>query len=80
MEQFLGGDSVIRKSFESTSVSFATYDKTHMFLEVTFKNGAVYRYKGIPEEAVNELFNAPSTGKHFQASIKNAGYSYEKLK
>lgn len=81
MEQFIGGENIVRKSFkDSTSIAFASYNKLHMWLEVTFKNGSIYRYKGIPEEQVNELFSASSTGKHFQNYVKNAGYSYERIK
>ena len=52
-------------------------------LAVEFYKGSVYTYTGVPLEAYRELVAAhtggESVGKTFQATIKNAGYSYAKL-
>jgi len=60
------------KTFDSSSIISASYDKVLMTLEVTFKRGAVYVYNNVPNYIVDELFNATSTGKYFQANIAKA--------
>lgn len=39
-------------------------------MELQFTNGAVYRYKDVPEEVFNELLKAESVGKFFFSHIK----------
>ncbi len=78
-EMFLGGSRVVHKTFESTSLSAATYDKLLQTLDVEFTHGARYRYKGVPESVVTELFQAPSAGKFFHTFVKRGAYTYEKL-
>lgn len=39
-------------------------------LSLTFKGDKVYEYKGVPLKVAEELLNAPSLGKYFDAQIK----------
>lgn len=41
-------------------------------LRVRFKNGGVYEYQGVSEEAYQALLTAESVGKHFAAHVRNA--------
>lgn len=39
-------------------------------MDIQFANGAVYRYKGVPQEVFDELLKAESVGKFFFSKIK----------
>jgi hypothetical protein len=36
-------------------------------LEVTFKHGGTYEYKGVDKDEFNKLLSAPSAGKHLNS-------------
>jgi len=79
-EMFLGGERITRKAFEnSSSLAFASYDKVANELEVTFKNGTRYRYFGVQQQLVTDLFEAQSVGKFFQAVIKKGSFKFERV-
>lgn len=40
-------------------------------LEIEFKGGAIYQYKGVPEQVYKDLLEAPSKGKFFHENIRN---------
>lgn len=48
-------------------------------LEVEFRNGAVYRYQGVPAEVHQELVGSESIGSAFARLIKRGGYAFERL-
>jgi hypothetical protein len=48
-------------------------------LEIEFQNGHIYQYYGVPPKVYEELMNASSHGKYFNAHIRNA-YLYRKVK
>lgn len=59
-------------SFDSTSstIKNATYDTVLCQLDVTFKAGGVYRYRGVSPELVAELENAASPGRWVSANLR----------
>lgn len=60
------------RDFDSSMLETAMYTPDTKELEVTFKsNGAQYRYDGVPEDVVNDFFNAESAGKFFIKNIKD---------
>ena len=69
---------MIFKQFNSSTLHTMTYDEDTNKLEVTFKRGAVYRYSNVPQDIVNELINAESSGKYFNANIAKL-FKYEKI-
>lgn len=48
-------------------------------LYVTFTNGAIYEYLGVPEDLAFKMTQAPSKGKFFWRFIRNQ-YSYRRIK
>ena len=60
-----------RKSVESSNLRSVGYDEFLLVLEIEFKSGAVYRYYGVPSEVHDELINAESVGKYFNANVKS---------
>lgn len=67
-----------RQSVESSNLRSVGYDEFLLVLEVEFKNGAVYRYYGVPAEVHDELINAESVGKYFNANVKSK-YNFLKV-
>lgn len=54
----------------SSSISSAEYDTVDNVLSVMFNSGKTYRYADVPKEIYQELIEARSAGKFFQAYIK----------
>ena len=67
-----------RKSVESSNLRSVGYDEFLLVLEIEFKSGAVYRYYGVPSEVHDELVNAESVGKYFNANVKSK-YNFLKV-
>ena len=67
-----------RKSVESSNLRSVGYDEFLLVLEIEFKSGAVYRYYGVPAEVHDELINAESVGKYFNANVKSK-YNFLKV-
>jgi len=55
----------------STNVLSVGYDEGAQILEVEFKNGGVYSYKGVPKSMHQKFMAAPSKGRFFDASIRD---------
>ena len=55
---------------ESTTLSAGAYDPRQLQLWLTFRNGAVYRYDGVPSEVYERLLTASSKGAYFNKSIR----------
>lgn len=68
-----------RKPVVSSNIKSLGYDKFRKKLEVEFKNGGVYRYKGVPKEVFNQINNADSKGKFLNKEIKY-NFPYRKYK
>lgn len=79
---FIGGERKIRKAFSKTtnSLAFLSFDKLTNELEITFSNGSVYLYSGIPEDLVLELMNAEKPGQVFSSMIKKGTWNYIRIK
>lgn len=56
---------------QSSNLMGAAYDKDAKVLTVTFKNGAVWDYKGVTIREVKALESAVSQGAHFIETIKS---------
>ena len=67
-----------RQSVESSNLKSVGYDEFLLVLEIEFKSGAVYRYYGVPSEVHDELINAESVGKYFNANVKSK-YNFLKV-
>lgn len=55
----------------STLLVSADYDPYAHALEVRFRNGSSYRYRGVPERVWTDLLEAASAGEYFVANIRN---------
>ncbi|RLF03555.1 MAG: KTSC domain-containing protein [Thermoprotei archaeon] len=55
---------------KSTRIDEATYDYDSKELEITFKRGGKYRYPDVTREDWEDLKNAVSIGKAFNATIR----------
>jgi hypothetical protein len=66
------------KPVRSRDLALVGYDNTTSILEVVFRAGGVYRYRGVPESVYHGLMSAPSHGTFFQRHIK-AQYPYAKV-
>lgn len=58
------------QSVYSSNVESIGWNETDGLL-VTWKNGRVSAYAGVPEELATQLANAPSVGSMLNAEIKN---------
>lgn len=59
-----------REPVDSSSLSSLGYDARRHVLEVEFRNGGVYRYLDVPEDAWTELRKADSKGRYLNSEIK----------
>ena len=64
---------------ESSNIESIGHSYPRRILEIKFKNGGVYRYKGVPRIEFKKLLAAPSKGKAFHKDIKY-NYPYKKYK
>jgi hypothetical protein len=65
-----------RQMVESSNLRSVGYDAERSLMEVEFKNGSIYQYKGVPQAVYDELMRANSHGQYFNSKIKNGPYSY----
>lgn len=69
---------MFREPVVSESIAAIGYDDDAEALEVEFVSGAVYRYRGVPQDVFEDLRQAPSKGAHFNQHIKDA-YAWEQV-
>lgn len=69
-----------RKKINSSSIRAIGYDDANKMLEVEFHNETVYRYFNVNEMLYLSLRNAPSVGSFFNEKIRDAGFSFKKIK
>ena len=60
----------------SSNISSIGYERGTLY--VRFHSGQMYAYFNVPEIIYNNLMNASSKGKYFEAHIKN-NYRYAKI-
>lgn len=53
----------------SSNIVSAGYDPASKTLEIVFKNGAIYRYTGVPKETYEGMWKAESMGRFVAANI-----------
>lgn len=53
----------------SSNILSAGYDPASKTVEIVFKNGAVYRYAGVPKETYEGMWKAESMGKFVHSNI-----------
>ena len=63
---------------QSTEIAVVGYDSKKSLLEVVFRKGGVYRYRGVPEDVHQSLMEAASKGTFFAQKIKDS-YDYVKV-
>jgi hypothetical protein len=68
----------ITLKLESSNLDKMVYNVAKKALKVTFTNGQLYQYSGVPWELVEGVIYSDSAGKAFQ-TIKNGGFIYEKV-
>ena len=66
------------KNVNSSMLRKVRYDSDTRFLEVVFRAGEKYRYKGVPADEYHGLMNAKSHGKYMQTHIIDH-YDVERL-
>jgi hypothetical protein len=67
-----------RTPVQSTEIAVIGYDSKKSLLEVVFRRGGVYRYRGVPQEVHQQLMEAPSVGTFFTQNIKDS-FQYVKV-
>ena len=70
--------SLKHKPVQSSNIDSVGYDPEKKILELRFKGGGLYAYKGVPQTEHDGLMTSDSIGSYFHANIKNA-YKFEKL-
>ena len=63
---------------DSEMLIAAGYDKRSRILEVIFRTGETYRYKGVPSSRYEGLMSADSKGKYMHRHIIGH-YDYERV-
>lgn len=57
-------------ALRSTSLASVSYTRRTGMLEIEFRSGAIYRYRGVPTDVYDGLLAAPSKGRFFQSRIR----------
>jgi hypothetical protein len=70
---------MIEVSIKSTSLNKATYDALKENLRVSFVNGSIYEYQGVPSTTFTKFRLAKSQGKFLNESISRT-YKYKKVR
>jgi len=69
---------VERIAVSSREIAVIGYDEKGQELEVTFRRGGVYLYRGVPTDIYQALMRADSLGTYFSRNIKDA-FEFEKI-
>lgn len=67
-----------RTPVNSSNLASVGYESASLTLEIEFRNGGTYRYFDVAESEYQNLLQAGSKGKYFNAYIK-LRYRYVKL-
>lgn len=70
-----------RQPVESSQLNSLGYDPESQTLEIEFKTGSVYRYKGVDQQTFDGLMAAESVGRYFGQVIKpnQERFPFEKI-
>lgn len=55
---------------QSSFIENASYDADTQQLDITFRNGTMYTYVGVPPDVHNDLITDASPGQFYHAHIK----------
>ena len=73
------GDAAIKRTaMESSTITSAGYRPRGGLLEIEFRSGAVYRYRGVPKAVFTAFTKAESKGRFFGSEIRGR-YAFEKM-
>ena len=75
-EQISG--TTINVVINSTNLKFASFQTESRTLSVTFKNGTIYEYYGVPWDIFTKFRMSNSQGKFLNSNI-NKAYEYKKV-
>lgn len=64
--------SVSMYPVSSSQISYIGYDKDKQILYITFTNNTTYQYQDVSIKTFEELRNASSVGKYFNANIRGS--------
>lgn len=67
---------MIRKHVSSSAIVSVGYEQNTHQLEVEFRDGAVYKYYGVPPYVYFGLIQASSPGNYFNHVIKKEEYTF----
>lgn len=62
--------NIKRQKVESSNIAEIGYDNSKRILEISFKNGSVYQYTPVTEEAYKQCMAASSKGKWVHSNLK----------
>lgn len=65
-------EGIQRTPVKSSNIVSVGYDFALCILEVEFKTGGIYQYKGVPEVLKDSMLGAESIGKFFAMFIRDA--------
>ena len=68
-----------RNPVTSSNIASIGHESESRTLEIEFRNGAVYRYDGVPSTEYAGLMSASSHGKYFDRHIKGC-YEYRRVR
>ncbi len=63
----------------SSTLAAIAYERSTLTLGVRFERGYEYLYFSVPENVYLELRSADSKGRYFNARIRNAGYTFQRV-
>ncbi len=70
---------VHEQKVDSTNLAHVAYIPALQLLQITFQNGAIYRYSKVPKKIYDGLIRANSKGSYFNQNIKQS-YSHRLVK
>jgi hypothetical protein len=73
------GEQMNRIPVASSNLAAVGYDSANSVLEITFLDGGIYQYYGVPSQIHAGLMSAGSKGSYFDQYVKKAGYRYSKV-
>jgi hypothetical protein len=74
-----GEIACLRQEVQSSELRWVGYEESASLLEVEFHSGEIYQYFGVPARLVQELLEADSIGRYFNAHIRPK-FRFEKVR
>ncbi len=67
------------RNVKSSNIAKASFDGNTRTMQIEFTTGGVYAYDDVPHEVYNEMCEAESVGRYFQANVRGR-FKYRKLR